>query len=83
MGDGSYVFANPAACHKVIGAHSLPVIAVMLKTGEFHNIGRGQPCPDRNGYRGRGSAGRTTGSIRVTTAEPRQVLLTTAIAPAE
>ena len=30
MGDGSYVFANPTACHQVMEALSLPVLIVIL-----------------------------------------------------
>lgn len=35
MGDGSYMFANPTACHQVAEAHGLPVIVLVLNNGEW------------------------------------------------
>ncbi len=35
MGDGSYMFANPTACHLVAEAHALPVITLVLNNGEW------------------------------------------------
>jgi len=35
MGDGSYIFANPVACHQVAEAHELPVITLVLNNGEW------------------------------------------------
>lgn len=35
MGDGSYIFANPVACHQIAEAHSLPVLIVILNNGEW------------------------------------------------
>ncbi|MEM5585889.1 thiamine pyrophosphate-requiring protein [Roseibium sp. AS2] len=35
MGDGSYMFANPTACHMVAEAHELPVITLVLNNEEW------------------------------------------------
>ena len=35
MGDGSYMFANPTACHLVAEAHQLPVIVIVLNNEEW------------------------------------------------
>lgn len=35
MGDGSYMFANPTACHQIAEAHGLPVVVVVLNNGEW------------------------------------------------
>ncbi|MGH1353525.1 MAG: thiamine pyrophosphate-requiring protein [Thalassovita sp.] len=35
MGDGSYMFANPTACHFIAEAHALPVIVLVLNNEEW------------------------------------------------
>ncbi|MEX6505197.1 thiamine pyrophosphate-requiring protein [Jiella sp. M17.18] len=35
MGDGSYIFANPAACHQIAEALELPVLVVVLNNAEW------------------------------------------------
>jgi acetolactate synthase-1/2/3 large subunit len=35
MGDGSYIFANPAACHQIAEALRLPVLVVILNNSEW------------------------------------------------
>ncbi|MGP6089644.1 thiamine pyrophosphate-requiring protein [Antarctobacter jejuensis] len=35
MGDGSYMFANPTACHLVAEAHGVPVITLVLNNEEW------------------------------------------------
>ena len=35
IGDGSYMFANPTACHQVCEALGLPVITLVLNNGEW------------------------------------------------
>lgn len=35
MGDGSYLFANPVACHHVAEAHGLPVLTVVLNNAGY------------------------------------------------
>ncbi len=40
VGDGSYIFANPAACHQVAALHGLPVLTVVLNNGRWHAVKR-------------------------------------------
>lgn len=40
MGDGSYMFANPVACHQVCEALDLPVIALILNNEEWGAVRR-------------------------------------------
>ncbi len=35
MGDGSYVFANPTACHQIAESTGLPVLVLVLNNGEW------------------------------------------------
>ena len=35
MGDGSYMFANPTACHQVCEALEIPIITLVLNNGEW------------------------------------------------
>lgn len=35
MGDGSYMFSNPAVCHQVAEALDLPVVTLVLNNGEW------------------------------------------------
>ena len=35
MGDGSYMFANPVACHHVAEAHDIPVLVVVLNNAGY------------------------------------------------
>jgi acetolactate synthase-1/2/3 large subunit len=35
MGDGSYIFANPVACHQIAEALALPVLVVVVNNGEW------------------------------------------------
>lgn len=35
MGDGSYMFSNPVACHQIAEALALPVLVVILNNGEW------------------------------------------------
>jgi acetolactate synthase-1/2/3 large subunit len=35
MGDGSYLFSNPVACHQIAEALQLPVLVVILNNGEW------------------------------------------------
>ncbi|MEO1091046.1 MAG: thiamine pyrophosphate-requiring protein [Pseudomonadota bacterium] len=40
MGDGSYVFANPVACHQIAAALGVPVLVVVLNNAEWHAVRR-------------------------------------------
>ncbi len=35
MGDGSYMFANPVACHQVAEAYQVPIVVVILNNSEW------------------------------------------------
>ena len=35
MGDGSYMFANPVACHHVAEAHDIPVLTIVLNNAGY------------------------------------------------
>ena len=35
MGDGSYVFSNPVACHQIAEALDLPILVVILNNSEW------------------------------------------------
>ena len=38
IGDGSYLFANPPACHQVAEALGLPVLTVVLNNGRYNAV---------------------------------------------
>ena len=40
VGDGSYLFANPSACHQVSITHDLPVLTVLFNNGRWQAVKR-------------------------------------------
>ena len=40
MGDGSYMFANPVACHQIAEAMRLPVLLLILNNAAWHAVRR-------------------------------------------
>ena len=38
MGDGAYLFANPAACHHAAAMHGLPVVALVFDNGGWEAV---------------------------------------------
>ena len=38
VGDGSYLFANPVACHQVAEALDLPVLTIVLNNGMWNAV---------------------------------------------
>lgn len=38
VGDGSYLFANPVACHQVAAANRLPVLTIVLDNGMWNAV---------------------------------------------
>ena len=40
VGDGSYLFANPSACHQVSAAHQLPVLTILFNNGRWQAVKR-------------------------------------------
>jgi len=40
VGDGAYIFANPAACHHAAAAHKLPVLIVVFNNARWEAVYR-------------------------------------------
>lgn len=40
VGDGSYIFANPVACHLVAEAHDLPLLTMVMNNGIWNAVRR-------------------------------------------
>jgi acetolactate synthase-1/2/3 large subunit len=38
VGDGSYLFANPPACHQIAEALGLPVLTVVMNNGRYNAV---------------------------------------------
>jgi acetolactate synthase-1/2/3 large subunit len=38
VGDGSYLFANPAACHQIAEAHDLPILTIVFNNGLWNAV---------------------------------------------
>lgn len=51
-GDGSYMFANPTACHQVAEALSLPIITLVLNNAEWGAVRSSAQGLYRDGYSG-------------------------------
>ena len=64
MGDGSYLFANPAACHQIAEALGLPLLVIVLNNREWGAVRQSvlDMYPD-------GAAARTN-SVPLTSLEP-------------
>jgi acetolactate synthase-1/2/3 large subunit len=58
VGDGAYLFANPAACHHVMAAHGLPVLTVVCSNGKWGGVERSAWELHPGGHAA--TAGRTT-----------------------
>ena len=64
VGDGSYMFANPVACHQIAEAHDLPLLTVIMNNGIWNAVRRAA----RNVYPG-GEAERMN-VLPITSLEP-------------
>lgn len=40
VGDGSYMFANPVACHQIAEAHQLPLLTIVMNNGVWNAVRR-------------------------------------------
>ncbi len=40
VGDGSYIFANPTACHQVAALHGLPILTLVFNNGRWNAVKR-------------------------------------------
>jgi acetolactate synthase-1/2/3 large subunit len=56
MGDGSYIFANPVACHQIAEALSLPVLIIILNNREWGAVRQSVLGIYPEGYAARGNA---------------------------
>jgi acetolactate synthase-1/2/3 large subunit len=56
MGDGSYMFANPVACHQIAEALRLPVLVIVLNNGEWGAVRQSVLGIYPDGYAARGNA---------------------------
>ncbi len=50
MGDGSYIFSNPTACHQIAEALSLPVLIIVLNNREWGAVRQSVIGTYPNGY---------------------------------
>ncbi len=55
IGDGSYVFANPVACHQIAEAHALPILTVVKNNGIWNAVRRSTLGVHSDGYAARSS----------------------------
>ncbi len=56
MGDGSYIFANPAACHQIAEALRLPVLLIILNNREWGAVRQSVLGLYPDGYAARSNA---------------------------
>lgn len=56
MGDGSYIFANPVACHQIAEALRLPVLVIVLNNGEWGAVRQSVLGIYPDGYAARGNS---------------------------
>jgi acetolactate synthase-1/2/3 large subunit len=50
MGDGSYMFANPTACHQIAEALALPILILVLNNNEWGAVRQSVSGMYPNGY---------------------------------
>jgi len=65
LGDGSYIFANPVACHQIAEALSLPVLTIIKNNGMWNAVRRSVI----NGYPGGAAA--QANEMPLTSLEPQ------------
>jgi acetolactate synthase-1/2/3 large subunit len=53
MGDGSYMFANPVACHQIAEALALPILVVILNNSEWGAVRQSVLCVYPDGFASR------------------------------
>lgn len=54
MGDGSYIFANPVACHQVAAAHGIAVLTIVLNNAGYGAVAQSVVGMYPNGYASKG-----------------------------
>jgi len=50
MGDGSYIFSNPVACHQIAESLEIPVLVLILNNAEWGAVRRSLVGTYPNGY---------------------------------
>ncbi|MCS6778766.1 MAG: thiamine pyrophosphate-requiring protein [Geminicoccaceae bacterium] len=65
VGDGSYLFANPVACHQIAAANDLPVLTIVLDNGMWNAVRRSTLAVYPDGHAGRANR------MPLTSLEPR------------
>jgi len=56
VGDGSYVFANPVACHQIAEAQALPILTVVKNNGMWNAVRRSTLGVHGDGHAARAAA---------------------------
>jgi acetolactate synthase-1/2/3 large subunit len=56
MGDGSYMFANPVACHQAAEAHDIAVLTIVLNNGGYRAVHHAVLGLYPSGYASKGDA---------------------------
>ena len=64
MGDGSYIFANPTACHQIAEAHGLSIVVIVMNNSEWAAVRHSVTGMYPDGYAARGN------SMPLTSLEP-------------
>jgi acetolactate synthase-1/2/3 large subunit len=54
MGDGSYMFANPVACHQAAEANDIAVLAIVLNNGGYRAVHHSVMGLYQSGYASKG-----------------------------
>jgi acetolactate synthase-1/2/3 large subunit len=54
MGDGSYMFANPVACHQVAEANDIAVLTIVLNNGGYEAVAQSVLGMYPSGYASKG-----------------------------
>lgn len=68
VGDGSYLFANPLACHQIAAANRLPVLTLVLDNGLWNAVRRSTLAVYPDGHAARANV------MPLTSLEPRAEL---------
>ena len=61
LGDGSYMFANPVACHQIMEAYAIPVLIVILNNAEWGAVRQSVTTLYPDGYAARANRMPLTG----------------------
>lgn len=65
VGDGSYLFANPVACHQIAAANDLPILTIVLDNGMWNAVRKSTLAVHPEGHAARANR------MPLTSLEPR------------